>query len=90
MKNGKIKDENLKRDNFQSEQFTNTMQLVKTLANELIPTAWTKKHIEENGILSMDELRDEESDKLNSIMDDYYRRYIDTKLSGVQSLDWNE
>ena len=27
--------------------------------------------------------RAEESDKLKSIMDDYYRRYIYTKLSGV-------
>lgn len=72
------------------ENFINKNSCVKTLVNELRPTEWTRKHIEEDGILSADELRAEESDKLKSIMDDYYRRYIYTKLSGVNSLDWGE
>ena len=72
------------------ENFINKNSCVKTLVNELRPTEWTRKHIEEDAILSADELRAEESDKLKSIMDDYYRRYIYTKLSGVSSLDWSE
>lgn len=72
------------------ENFINKNSCVKTLVNELRPTEWTRKHIEEDGILSADELRAEESDKLKSIMDDYYRRYIYTKLFGVSSLDWDE
>ena len=64
------------------ENFINKNSCVKTLVNELRPTEWTRKHIEEDAILSADELRAEESDKLKSIMDDYYRKNIYTKLSG--------
>ena len=39
------------------ENFINKNSCVKTLVNELRPTEWTRKHIEEDGILSADELQ---------------------------------
>lgn len=77
-------------EHYYEESFTNSTSVTKTLANELRPTYWTCKHIRDNGILLMDELRNKETNELKSIMDDYYRKYIDDKLSCVHSLNWKE
>lgn len=38
----------------------------------------------------MDELRAEKSVELKKLLDDYYRAYIDKRLSVVHNLDWRE
>lgn len=80
MNNENFEEMNFLSDSYLAEVFTNKMKATKTLVNELIPTEWTRKHISNNDVLAMDELRDKESDKLKDIADDYYRKYIDRNL----------
>ena len=70
--------------------FTGIAQCSKTIRNEIIPVGWTKQLIKNNEILESDEKRDEKSEELKKLMDDYYRTYIDGKLSPVRDLDWSE
>lgn len=74
------------------ENFTSLTPVSKTIKNELIPTLYTKQHIEENGIVTEDELRNEYRQNLQDTMDDYYRTYINSRLLCLNSLniDWNE
>lgn len=60
----------------------------KTLRNSLIPVLDTQKNIEKNGIIIEDELRAEKRLELKEIMDDYYRYYIETKLSNIRKINW--
>ena len=62
--------------------------LSKTLRNSLIPVLDTQKNIEKNGIIIEDELRAEKRLELKEIMDDYYRYYIETKLSNIRKINW--
>ncbi len=70
--------------------FTGNEQVTKTLRFELRPTLFTRKHIDDYGIVSLDELRAEKSVELKKLLDDYYRAYIDKRLSVVHNLDWRE
>ena len=70
--------------------FTGNEQVTKTLRFELRPTLFTLKHIDDYGIVSLDELRAEKSVELKKLLDDYYRAYIDKRLSVVHNLDWRE
>lgn len=72
------------------EQFIEVFQLSKTIRNELVPTAATRRHIEDNGVITEDELRAEKRQELKEIMDDYYRAYIERKLSNVRDIKWDE
>ena len=72
------------------DNFIGSTSIVKTLRNELIPTDYTRQHIKKNGILSMDELRAEKSRDLKKLMNDFYRTYIDEKMSGIHDLEWDE
>ena len=70
------------------DDFIGLTSVSKTLRNELRPTEATRRHIEENGIIEDDELRNRNRKEIKSIMDDYYRAYIDNKLSMVDGIDW--
>lgn len=68
--------------------FIGISQLQKTLRNALIPTEVTSRHIIDNGIIRDDELRNENRQKLKTIMDDYYREFIIEKLSSMDVIEW--
>lgn len=70
--------------------FTGNEKITKTLRFELRPTLFTQRHIEDYGIVTLDELRAEKSVELKKLLDDYYRAYIDKRLSVVHNLDWRE
>lgn len=72
------------------EEFIGISSLSKTIRNELVPTAATRRHIEDNGVITEDELRAEKRQELKEIMDDYYRAYIESKLSNVRDIKWDE
>ena len=61
--------------------FTGIAQCSKTIRNEIIPVGWTKQLIKNNEILESDEKRDEKSEELKKLMDDYY------KVGAVQPVD---
>ena len=70
-----------------------TSSIAKTMRNSLVPTESTKRNIEKNGIIIDDQLRAEKRQQLKEIMDEYYRAYIDSKLSNValtRTIDWKE
>lgn len=70
-----------------------TSSIAKTMRNSLVPTESTKRNIEKNGIIIDDQLRAEKRQQLKEIMDEYYRTYIDNKLSNValtRTIDWKE
>ena len=60
-----------KNQNFQ--EFIGVSPLQKTLRNELIPTETTKKNITQLDLLTEDEIRAQNREKLKEMMDDYYR-----------------
>lgn len=64
--------------------------LSKTIRNELRPTEWTKQHIEEDLIISDDELKAEKRPELKELMDEYYREFIDEVLTqiGECGIEW--
>lgn len=70
-----------KNQNFQ--EFIGVSPLQKTLRNELIPTETTKKNITQLDLLTEDEIRAQNREKLKEIMDDYYRDVIDSTLHAV-------
>lgn len=72
------------------EEFIGISSLSKTIRNELVPTDATRRHIEANGVITEDELRAEKRQELKEIMDDYYRAYIESKLSNVRDINWDE
>lgn len=52
--------------------FTGNKQITKTLRFELRPTLFTRKHIDDYGIVSLDELRAEKSAELKKLLDEEY------------------
>lgn len=83
-----MKEQRMKSNYF--EQFMGVFPVSKTIRNELIPTAATRRHIEDNGVITEDELRAEKRQELKEKMDDYYRAYIERKLSNVRDIKWDE
>lgn len=84
---GKVMNSN-KKSGISYEDFIGISSLSKTIKNELVPTATTKRHIEENGIITDDELRAEKRQDAENIADDYYRNYINRKLSIIKDINW--
>ena len=76
-----------KNQNFQ--EFIGVSPLQKTLRNELIPTETTKKNIAQLDLLTEDEVRAQNREKLKEMMDDYYRDVIDSTLRGELLIDWS-
>ena len=76
-----------KNQNFQ--EFIGVSPLQKTLRNELIPTETTKKNIDQLDLLTEDEVRAQNREKLKEMMDDYYQDVIDSTLRGELSIDWS-
>ncbi len=76
-----------KNQNFR--EFIGVSPLQKTLRNELIPTETTKKNIDRLDLLTEDEIRAQNREKLKEMMDDYYRDVIDSTLRGELSIDWS-
>lgn len=76
-----------KNQNFQ--EFIGVSPLQKTLRNELIPTETTKKNITQLDLLTEDEIRAQNREKLKEMMDDYYRDVIDSTLHAGIAVDWS-
>lgn len=76
-----------KNQNFQ--EFIGVSPLQKTLRNELIPTETTKKNITQLDLLTEDEIRAQNREKLKEMMDDYYRDVIDSTLHVGIAVDWS-
>ena len=76
-----------KNQNFQ--KFIGVLPVTKTLRNELIPTETTKKNIAQLDLLTEDEIRAQNREKLKEMMDDYYRDVIDSTLRAGIAVDWS-
>lgn len=76
-----------KNQNFQ--KFIGVLPVTKTLRNELIPTETTKKNIDQLDLLTEDEIRAQNREKLKEMMDDYYRDVIDSTLHAGIAVDWS-
>ena len=62
------------------KNFTNLYPVSKTIRFELIPTPKTKKNLESSGIIKHDEKRAEDYKKVKEFIDEYHKKYIDTRL----------
>lgn len=70
-----------------------TEVLSKTIRNSLVPTETTKINIEKNGLITDDQFRAEKRASLKEIMDNYYRFYIEKKLSEsnyISQIEWKD
>ena len=70
-----------------------TEVLSKTIRNALVPTETTKVNIEKNGLITDDQFRAEKRASLKEIMDNYYRFYIEKKLSEsnyISQIEWKD
>lgn len=63
--------------------FTNQYRVQKTLRFALIPNPETRKHIEESGLINVDENRAEKYILAKDIIDDYHRHFIDINSAVV-------
>lgn len=70
-------------------KFVGVSPVAKTLRNELIPTETTKKNIDQLDLLTEDEIRAQNREKLKEMMDDYYRDVIDSTLHAGIAVDWS-
>ena len=58
------------------EELTGLYSLSKTLRFELKPIGKTLEQIERKGLLTQDEQRSEEYERMKIIIDDYHKRFI--------------
>ena len=70
------------------DSFIGLSSCSKTLRNELRPSVFTKKHLEEHGIIAEDEFRAEKREELKGLMDAFYRSFIEDVLSQMETLDF--
>ncbi|MEM4326664.1 MAG: type V CRISPR-associated protein Cas12a/Cpf1 [Candidatus Diapherotrites archaeon] len=61
--------------------FTNQYSLQKTIRFELKPIGKTREHIENEGLLKIDEKRAEDYKKVKKIIDRYHKKFIEEILS---------
>ena len=76
-------------ENQNFQKFIGVLPVTKTLRNELIPTETTKKNIAQLDLLTEDEIRAQNREKLKEMMDDYYRDVIDSTLHAGIAVDWS-
>ena len=65
------------------DELHNLYEVSKTLRFELVPQGKTKENIEKEGILKIDEYRNEIFKKVKKYCDEYHKYFIDLCLSGA-------